>query len=156
PDHAIARACGVLDSEPDDEIRRAAARSYTRLIARYGPVPLPEPPPERSARPPGAVRRLGATIAGFVRPRWTALTGRLKGPLSAQAQWLRRELPTLAPLVAPRIRALWSSLVVAARTLLDFLADLGRSVMRPDRLLAAVIRSLRTRGATGTIRHVLQ
>ncbi len=113
PDRRVAEACQGFINEPDEEIRRAAARSYSRLLSRDGSVSRPIAPP-------------------------SSATGEATNSL---ARW-------------------WSVKLDALVRTVPFLSRLIRRasgyVPRPDAVLFALIRSLRTRGPLATVRLFFQ
>ena len=104
PTGVIKEACRSFSTEPDPEIRQAAARSYSRLVKRYGrgsarkadpKVIVTEAPPPREQRP-GLLTRGSKAVADWLDRVWPAAAPIARG-LHQQASrvecWFASSLP---------------------------------------------------------------
>jgi hypothetical protein len=147
PTGVLASACASLSQEPDEEIRRAGARSYTRLLERYGPPGPSSPATAQPARPPGPLDRTWSRVSAWCSSRIAGLTTRFEQPRRHLGARLRRSMPVLTPI--------FGRFIGAGRSLLAGTLALasGRELVK---LLVSLVHSVRTRGVIGTIHWIME
>jgi hypothetical protein len=134
PTGVIQRACGEFSGESDPEIRRAAARSYSRLIARYGRVRVEKPVASTASEPSthddsasGPVYRATRAPADLNDAEGREKATRNQGVEQPALKFVRSFLPFLAHSIsavrnAPGHLRRWLRALLRLRSDLNFLA----------------------------------